>query len=54
MIGTMAMIFVCLGFTELNRLQPSFHCVFHVFPFFVGEGALRRIFTFTSRTILTS
>jgi hypothetical protein len=38
-----------LRFTELNRLQPSFYCVFHVFPFFVGEGALHRPFFSTDQ-----
>jgi len=30
--------------TESNRLQSRFYCVFHLFPFFVDEGALRRFF----------
>jgi len=42
-------VFVILRFTELNRLQPSFYCVFHVFPFFVGEGALHRPFFSTDQ-----
>jgi len=31
--------------TESNRLQSRFYCVFHLFPFFVDEGALRRFLT---------
>jgi hypothetical protein len=45
-------VFVRLRFTELNRLQPRFHCIFQIFPFGVGEGTLRRILL-TPQTILT-
>ena len=32
-------VFVGLSFSELNRLQPSFHCVFHTFLSFLAKGS---------------